>query len=403
MEQNSVSGTVSGKLFVPSLSLAFFSTWVIESLTGIFLIDVTETFFGASGAVELASTSQLVTISSIVSVVFAVLLGFLSVRYSHKGLMLMGSLAVTLGIVGCFFAPDFLFMQLFFPIEGIGTTVIGAMAFTLVGEKMAVNKRPKAVGWILAGSSISSIIGSLLISIFFSGTTGWQSYLLWFALPISLVSLAAVYFGVPSTPQKPENTKKTDYLNSFKQIFLKRSAASCLIGIMFRQAGLVWITMYSATFLRAQFDLPLAFAALVGLVGGIIFVLSEIVGGYLVHRIGRKRQMVATLLFASPFLLLVAFVSNLWIVLILSWTGGFIYGMNFPAGTSLILEQAPESRGTMMSMSTIFVTFGTGLGAAIGGAALIVAGWTGVIFALVTVQLVSAAIFFFLTKDPCRT
>jgi DHA1 family inner membrane transport protein len=391
-----------GRLFVPSLAIAFFSTWIIESLTGIFLVDVATDFFGSPNPVAIATTGQLVTISSVVSIVFAVLLGFLSVSYSHRKLLLMGSFSVALGILGCFLATDFLFMQFFFPIEGIGTVAIGAMAFTLVGEFLVVSKRPRAIGWILAGNSLAGIIGSLLISLFFSGTGGWRSYLLWFALPISIVSFVAVYFFVPSTPQKPKIIKKEAYLSSFKQVFLKKSAASCLIGSMFRQAGLAWVVVYSATFFRQQFGLSLFSVALLGLAGGAIFALANIVGGHLAHRVGRKRQVVTTLVISSPGLMLVAFIPNLWVVLILQWAGGFIYGMSFPASTSLLLEQAPESRGTMMSMSTIFVTFGLGLGAALGGAALVMSGWTGLILTFAAMQLIAAAVFFFLTKDPCR-
>jgi predicted MFS family arabinose efflux permease len=400
--QNIKEKSAVGILFVPSLALAFFSTWIIESLTGVFLIDVAATFFGSQNPVAIATTGQLVTISSIVSIVFAVLLGFSSVRYSHKRLLLLGSFSVTLGILGCFFATDFLFMQFFFPIEGIGTVAIGAMSFTLVGEFLVVSKRPKAIGWILSGSSSSAIIGSLVISLFFSGPGDWRSYLFWFAFPISLLSLAAVYLGIPSTPQKPKIIGKEAYLKSFKQVFLKKSAAACLIGVMFRQAGFVWVAVYSATFFRTLFGLSLAFTALLGVIGGVLFVLAQIVGGHLVNRFGRKRQLVATLVISSPLLMVIAFVPNLWIVLILSWIGGFIYGMNFPANTSLILEQAPESRGTMMSMSTIFVTFGMGLGTALGGAALILSGWTGLILTFAAMQLIAAAVFFFLTKDPCR-
>jgi predicted MFS family arabinose efflux permease len=216
------------------------------------------------------------------------------------------------------------------------------------------------------------------------------------------VSLVAAYLFVPSAPQKPKISGKEAYFSSFKQVFLKKSAASCLFGVMFRQAGFAWVAVYSATFFRQQFGLSLASVALLGLVGGVIFVLAQIVGGHLVHRVGRKRQLVATLVISSPALMLVAFIPNLWIVLVLSWAGGFIYGMSFPANTSLLLEQAPESRGTMMSMSTIFVTFGMGLGAAFGGAALVLFGWTGLILTFAAMQLIAAAVFFFLTKDPCR-
>lgn len=400
--KNEEKASSPGRFFVPSLAVAFFSTWIIESLTGVFLVDVATTFFGSPNPVAIATTGQLVTISSVVSVVFAVLLGFLSVTYNHKKLLLMGSFSVTIGILGCFLATDFSLMQLFFPIEGIGTAVIGAMAFTLVGEFLVVSKRPKAIGWILASNSLAGIIGSLVISLFFSGTGGWRSYLFWFALPISIVSLIAVYFFVPSAPEKPKIIEKEAYFNSFKQVFLKKSAASCLIGAMFRQAGLAWVVVYSATFFRQQFGLSLSSVALLGLVGGALFALANIVGGHLAHRIGRKRQLVSTLVISSPGLMLVAFVPNLWVVLILSWVGGFIYGMSFPASTSLLLEQAPESRGTMMSMSTIFVTFGLGLGAALGGVALILSGWIGLILTFASMQLIAAAVFFFLTKDPCR-
>ena len=401
--QNTEESSSAGRLFVPSLAVAFFSTWIIESLTGIFLMDVATEFFGSPNPVTIATTGQLVTISSIVSVIFALMLGILSVRYSHKKLLLMGSFAVAIGILGCFLAPEFLFMQFFFPIEGIGTVAIGAMAFTIVGEFLAVNRRPKAIGWILAGNSIAGIIGALMINLFFSGTAGWRSYLLWFAMPISAISLAALYFFIPSTPKKPKTIKKEAYFSSFKQVFLKKSAVSCLIGAMFRQAGFAWVAVYSATFFREQFGLSLASVALLGLIGGILFALALIVGGQLVHRIGRKRQLVTTLVISSPALMMVPFIPNLWIVLLISWAGGFIYGMSFPANTSLILEQAPESRGTMMSMSSIFVTFGMGLGTAFGGVALILSGWIGLILTFAALQLIAAAVFFFLTKDPFRT
>jgi hypothetical protein len=54
----------------------------------------------------------------------------------------------------------------------------------------------------------------------------------------------------------------------------------------------------------------------------------------------------------------------------------------------------------MMSMSTIFVTLGLGLGSALGGAALVFSGWMGVILIFTVLPLITAAIFFFLTEDP---
>ncbi|PVX23277.1 MAG: hypothetical protein CW691_11095 [Candidatus Bathyarchaeum sp.] len=390
-----------GKLFVPSLGAAFYSSYIIETLTNIFLPDVATTFFGSSNQISIAITAQLVTLSSVVSVFFGVLLGLLSVSYSHKRLLLLGNVCVFLGVIGCFFAPDFLFMQIFFPIEGIGTAAIAAMSFTLVGELLVLNKRPKAIGLIISCTALGGISSSLVINLFFSGAEGWRSYLLWFALPISLVALTAVYFGVPSTPQKTKVVRKKAYLSSFKQVFLKKSAAACLIGFMVKQAAFAWSFIYCASFFRKEFGLSTEWVALVVFASLVAIFFASVVGGYLVNRVGRKLQVVATLVISTPPLVLIAFVPNLWIVLILHLTGVFVFYLGFPAGTNLILEQAPESRGTMMSMSTIFVTLGLGLGSALGGAALVLSGWTGVILTFAVLELIAAAIFFFLTEDPC--
>jgi MFS family permease len=170
---------------------------------------------------------------------------------------------------------------------------------------------------------------------------------------------------------------------------------------MVRQAGLAWGVVYSVTFFREQFGLSLASGALIALVSNVSLVLASVLGGHLINRIGRKRQLVTTLIVSSLFLLLLAFAPNLWIALVLSFTGAFIYGMGFPGSVNLTLEQAPESRGTMMSMSTIFVTLGLGLGTAIGGAVLaLFKNYSALIFTYAALSLTAAPIYFFLTKDP---
>ena len=394
----------SRNLFVLSLAIAFSATWVIESLTGVFLIDISLTFFNSADAVWIAAASQLVTISSVVSVISGLMLGVLSVRFSHKSLLLIGLLCVTFGILGCFLAPEFIFMQIFYPIEGIGTVIVSAMAFALVGEVLILKKRAAATGWIISSSSITGIVASILISIFFAGGgDGWRYYLLLFALPVSFIATVATYLGVPSSFQRPKNIGRQAYLNSLKQVFLKKSAVGCLVGNMFRQAGFAWAVVYSASFFRIVFGFSLGFAALIVLGGTALFALGSIFGGHLVNRVGRKRQVVASLVLSAPFLMLLAFVPYAWVALALHFSGAFIYSLGFPGSVNLTLEQAPNARGTMMSMSTIFLTLGLGVGTAIGGTVLaLFGGYTELIFTFAAISLIAAAVYFFLTKDPCR-
>lgn len=333
--------------------------------------------------------------------VFGVVLGVLSVRYDHKKLLFLGVLGVTLGTLGCFLAPSFFLMQIFYPLEGIGTIIVSAMTFTLVGKFLILNKRPKVTGWILAGGPLAVISGSLVTSLFFQ-TGNWRSFLLWFALPISLIALTAVYLGVPSSPQKPKIVGREAYLKSFKQVILNKSSFGCLLGNLVRQAGLAWAIIFSVTFFREQFDLSPAFGALIALSASGLGILAYLIGGHLVNRIGRKLQVVITLVVSSPILALLPFIPNLWIAFVLFYVQAFIHGLSSPATVSLALEQAPESRGTMMSIGSIFVTLGIGFGATMGGATLVVfRNYASLPFVFAAVGLIAAAIYFFLTKDTC--
>jgi predicted MFS family arabinose efflux permease len=390
-----------GKFFIAGLMIAYVSTWLIESLTGVFLIDITSTFFGSPNPVKIAAASQLVTISSVVSVAFGLLLGALSTKFSHKRLLIFGVLCVTIGTLGCFLAPTFVFMQIFYPIEGIGTVAVSAMAFTLIGETLALNKRPKATGWILASGPIATIAASLVINLFFSGAFGWRLFLLWFAVPISIIALIFAYFSIPS--RRNTRSSKIAYSSGFKLILSKKSAMGCLVANMVRQAALAWTVVFIASFFRDQFSLSLSAAALLVLGGTALSAAGDIVGGHLVNIVGRKRLLIVTLMVSSPFLALIAFIPNFWAALTVSLCGTFIFNMGFPGSVNLTLEQAPQSRGTMMSLSTVFVTFGLGVGAAVGGAALAFFGsYTAAILVFVALQLCAATIYYFFVKDPCR-
>jgi len=405
MRQSTEEQSSTTRLFVPSLTLAFFSTYVIELLTGLYLVDVAIEFFGSSNPVSIATASQLVTISSVAAVIAGLMVGVLSVRFSHKMLLLLGISCVTIGILGCYLAQSFVLVQIFYPIEGVGTMVVGAMSFALVGEFLMLSKRGKATGWIVAGGPIGGILANFVASIFFKEAgASWRPFLLWFALPISLVALVSVHFAVPSYSHRfTGRIGKDSYFSSFKKVFLKKSAAGCLLGNMMRQAGFAW-GVFSITFFRTQFGVSLELGTLISLGGAVVFTLAILTGGQLINRFGRKRLLVSTLIFSIPFLPLIAFIPNLWIALAVNWVGSFIYAMGFPGSVNLTLEQTPEFRGTMMSMSSIFITLGFGLGTALGGTVLaFFENYLAVILTFITLQFTAAAIYFFLTKDPCRT
>ena len=361
------------------------------------------TFFGSSDPIDVAIASQLVTLSSGASVIIGLLLCFLSVKYDHKKLLVLGVLCIPVGALGCSLAPNFIFMQIFYTIEGIGTAIAGVMILVLVGEILPLDEKPKATGWIMSGGAFANIAGNLVISFFFNDIGSWRSFLLFFALPISLIALVAAYFGVPSLTQKrTENVGKVGYLNAFKQIVRNKSAAACLFGNMLKLVSMMWAIYYLA-FFRRDFGLSIADGALVAVGAIVIGTSGRIIGGYLVNRIGRKRLPVITLVVQGLSIPLIAFVPELWIAIVVLYFTNFIGAFADPALINLILEQVPESRGTMMSINNVFTFLGVTIGAGIGGFVLALFNYTGIFIVFPILILITAAFFFFFTEDPCKT
>jgi FSR family fosmidomycin resistance protein-like MFS transporter len=173
---------------------------------------------------------------------------------------------------------------------------------------------------------------------------------------------------------------------------------------MIRQAGFVWAPIYSVTFFRERFDLSLASGALFIFGLTTCFAVGSFLGGQLVNRIGRKRLLITTLLASTLGLAILPFMPNLWFALILVLASVFVNALGFSGTANLTLEQVPEFRGTMMSLHGICLSLGFGLGTGLGGAALaLFKNYTSLFLTFFSLNIIAVIVYFFLTKDPCRT
>jgi predicted MFS family arabinose efflux permease len=400
--EEAVENTQLKRTFIPSLTLSYFSTYLLDFLVGLLLLDVTFTFFGSKDPVNVAITSQLATISSIAAVTVGIAVAFLSIRFMRKLLLLIGAFCIPIGVIGTILAPNFTFMAIFYPLDGIGSIIVGSMVFAIAGDALRLSKRGKAISLIVSGATWAQFIGALLIRYFFS-TGDWRMFLSWYALPVSMFAIFFVYFGVPSTPIRRKNSleKEASYKN-IKEIFLNRSAMACLIGNMTRHAGMMW-GVYSATFFRLNFGIPLGTYAIVASVGTLLFALGNITGGRLVDKVGRKRLVLLCFLFAGTFIAASIFIPNMLIALTFSVAASFSGGMGAAGSLNMTVEQVPKYRGTVMSMSSVFVTLGAAIGTAVGGAVLAFFGSYQILaLTFVAFTFTAAGIYLLLTKDPCK-
>ena len=394
----------TGKAFVPSLTLSYFSTYLLDFLAGLLLLDVSFSFFGSRDPLHVAITSQIATISSTAAVIAGIAIAVLSVKVNRKLLLSIGALLIPIGSIGCILAPNFLALEIFFPFDGIGSIIVGSLAFALAGEALPLNKRARAIGWIVSGATWAQFVGAILIRYFFA-SGNWRLFLLWYTLPVSTFAFFFSVFGIPSRSAIFENSEpKTALLSSFKEVFLNKSATACLVGNLTRHAGLVWGTIFGATFLRAFFGLSLANASIALLGGTLCFALGNIFGGHIAHKVGRKLLVVTCLVSVGFLISAQLFIPDVWVVVALSFVSSLAGGMGAAGTLNMTVEQVPKNRGTIMSMSSVFVTLGAAIGAAVGGATLALFGSYRILgLVLVAFDFAAAGIYLFFTKDPCKT
>lgn len=386
-----------GRLFLPSLAFSYFATGPLGVLISLLLIDIGETFGVSEGVM-----GQINTLYSIVAVVFALLMGILSLRFKHKSLLLIGLLFIGISALGCLVAPNFILMIVSYSLSGLGWAMVSPMCVTMIGEHFSLEKRASAVGWIIAGGALSFVIGAPIIASITS-LGGWRLAIMGFVIPILLASLLLAFISLPSISHshQPTENGKT-YLRSFKDVLSGRSAIACLIGDALRSASFIAILIYGASFFRKRFLVPIDFASIWILGAASCYTLGSLVSGRVVNRFGRKTSTVLTAFLAGIFTITYACVLNLWLSLALSLIGSWFFGMVTSAANSLTLEQVPEFRGTMMSIDTAAINLGSALGTALGGLALVFFDYEGLGIVLGVMGVTAAIVFHFLTTDPTR-
>lgn len=130
---------------------------------------------------------------------------------------------------------------------------------------------------------------------------------------------------------------------------------------------------------------------------------GNIIGGHTTNFFGRKRQIIFSFILVAFSVGMVVFVPDAWVAMAFAVIANFFSGMGAAGTINLTVEQTPNCRGTIMSMSTVFVHFGQAIGAAIGGALLyLFESYQVLALVFIGFNLAAASIYLFFTKDPCR-
>jgi predicted MFS family arabinose efflux permease len=90
LEESYLKGAFQKKLFLSALAFAVFAAAVIDVMSPLLLTDIAKTF-----AVPVGTAATISSISSFVGVAVGLLMAFLSIRFNHKSLLLIGVFCIS--------------------------------------------------------------------------------------------------------------------------------------------------------------------------------------------------------------------------------------------------------------------------------------------------------------------
>jgi predicted MFS family arabinose efflux permease len=381
---------LSKRLTIPSLILPVFVVYIPQLIISLLLIEITHSF-----DIEVGVAGQLSTVASIVSAIMALVMGVLSVRYRHKTLLITGLVTLCISTLGCYLTPNFVLLLVVFSLTGISMAMVQPMSTALIGPLFSVKERPKVISYLIAGMASSYVIGSPIIN----GINDWRIVCIFFLFPLTLVSIFLAILGVPSTSSSNPSSQR--FLQGFKEVLRNKSAIACVVAnilfiMPFREAS-----FYGIQFYRQQFLVDKTFTTLIVSSVALVFVAGSLISGRLIGRFGRKKLTVICAFITGVLVFAFINVPSLWLSLVLWFASGVTGSMRNTAYNSLALEQVPEYRGTMMSLSQFSANVAMALGNGLGGLILIVFDYRHM-GALGIAAIIASLIFHFFTIDPTQ-
>ena len=305
-------------------------------------------------------------------------LGVLADRFSRKKILVPSLMLFGIAGVACAFARDFNLLLILRFFQGIGAAPLLGLNVTIIGDLYSSKERTTAIGYnssvLHLGAAIYPAIGGALAML-----AWYYPFLLCImAIPVGLL----VLFSLKSPePRKDEHLKK--YLSSAWHSIKNRQA--------------VWLFVASTVSHLILFGSYLTyFPLLIGdsfgaspFIIGLIMASMSLTNAFTASQLGKlakvysEKNLIKVAFILYPLaLIIIPFVSNLWLFLIPTIIFGIANGINVPSIITLLAGSAHmKHRAVFIAVNEMVMLLGITLGPLLMGAIFGIWGMSSVFYA----------------------
>ena len=327
----------------------------------------------------------------------ALLAGPYSDRIGRKPFLVIGPLVMGVATLAAAIAPSFGLIVAARIASGVGAAVIFPNSNATIADVFPFRERGQAIGAVIGMNTMASVIGVPIAGIVAEATT-WR-------VSVGIVGVLAVLAALVlfvRLPNAPGTNRESRVRALYALIITDPSAVAAIVSSFL--GGLFWFTWatYIVVFFQRTYGLTQGLASTYALTQGLGVLIGSQVGGRLGDRRGHRRIVAGSVLISGfvlllqtnlPFPLAAASALNL----LLSG----VIGARFATNTSLMTEQVPEARGTMLALSASVAGLATVFAATVGG--LFVDGpgfWMLGLFCFAAAALSAVIVTVFVREEP---
>lgn len=373
-----------GSLTFASVYAGFVMAPVLTQIAGEFAIST-----GTAGLVTAAYGGP--------GIVTSLLMGPYSDRFGRRVFLIAGAFVMGGFTLLSAFATSFEMLVILRAIAGIGGSLIFPNANALIGDTFAYRERGRAMSTVIAFNTMASVIGIPVAGVV-AEATSWRVSVGFVGVVAMLAGLGLVIFLKPAARSGSEQRISQLYRSIVTNSSAVAAILSSFLGSLY---WFTWIT-YLVVFFQHTFGLSQGAASTYSLTMGLGVLVGSQIGGRLGDRIGHRRVVATSIVVSGTILLLLTNLPMpLLVAAMLNLALSAVIGARFATNVSLLSEQVPAARGTLLALSSATIALAMVVGAILGGFFVDTLGfWAIGVFCLGAALLSCVIVLAFVNEEP---
>lgn len=317
---------------------------------------------------------QVVTLMALLSASLGLIVGPLTDRYGFRWPLVIGLMAIAMGLIGTGLAMAFPVLLGLGVLMGLGDALVYSMPFAIAATRFRGAEQRQAIGWTMGALSIAPLVGVPVLTAL-GGLSSWRVAL----VLAGLIAVGAAWLAATVLPADSGRARTEFRLVSLREAYapLLRHAPTLRLYGVSALRGLWWLGLitYLGAFLGTAVGLsPQQVGIVYALVGGSYAIGSTMAMGRLGRVPARTLVSISTLIsgmLVGPMLMVSAP-----IIVVPLLLGASLASAICRAGVvSLLAAESPAAAGTTMLLNGSVINFGSAGGAIMGGALIALGGY----------------------------